>query len=379
MAKTAGQVSVGVAHHNYQTRVIYDDLHIPGVRYVDVKFKPFPYRLMNRGSSQLSLFTILSQSLGRMAGSADVDLYHSYNRILFNKNKPWVISFESLLPRTWFNKCINAPIFSILGRDECRAVLAMSENAKLHMIDRNHSHPKLVSVLEKTHIIHPGVHDFPELYRLHLERKIENEIHIAFIGNDFFRKGGTIAVSIIERLKKKYPLKFTVVSKMSKSVLEKKSIALSAPGNVDEWKSRIVNAGGTLLSDLPYHTVRGLLTQVDILLLPTLDDSFGFSIVEAMATGVVNVATRIRAIPEIITHGLDGLLIDVETTREGRLDLSKTAISDIENKMETILKDLLDNPDQLNEMSRNARRSYEKKFTRACLTKKLQAVYTSAI
>ncbi len=54
--------------------------------------------------------------------------------------------------------------------------------------------------------------------------------------------------------------------------------------------------------------VERLLPQADILLLPSEHEAFGLAALEAMACGVVPVATRTGGVGELITHGSDGYL-----------------------------------------------------------------------
>lgn len=58
--------------------------------------------------------------------------------------------------------------------------------------------------------------------------------------------------------------------------------------------------------------VRPYVRDMDVLVLPSRQEPFGRSIVEAMALGVPVVASRVGGIPEIITSGRDGFLVPVE-------------------------------------------------------------------
>jgi glycosyltransferase involved in cell wall biosynthesis len=51
-----------------------------------------------------------------------------------------------------------------------------------------------------------------------------------------------------------------------------------------------------------------------VLLLPSRLESFGLAALEAMACGVVPVATRVGGLPELIDHGRDGFLEEVGDT-----------------------------------------------------------------
>src|SRR5260370_4348376 len=54
--------------------------------------------------------------------------------------------------------------------------------------------------------------------------------------------------------------------------------------------------------------VERLIPLAHVLLMPSEMESFGLVALEAMACGVVPVATRVGGVPELITHGEDGLL-----------------------------------------------------------------------
>jgi glycosyltransferase involved in cell wall biosynthesis len=50
--------------------------------------------------------------------------------------------------------------------------------------------------------------------------------------------------------------------------------------------------------------------KADIYIGPSLYESFGASIIEAMTAGVPVVATRVGAVPELISEGQSGLVVD---------------------------------------------------------------------
>jgi glycosyltransferase involved in cell wall biosynthesis len=53
------------------------------------------------------------------------------------------------------------------------------------------------------------------------------------------------------------------------------------------------------------------LAIADVLLLPSQLESFGLAALEAMASEVVPVATRVGGVPEVIEHGITGFLGEV--------------------------------------------------------------------
>jgi len=58
----------------------------------------------------------------------------------------------------------------------------------------------------------------------------------------------------------------------------------------------------------PQEDVVPLLSVADLFLLPSLQESFGLAALEAMACGVPVVASRVGGLPEVITHGVSGML-----------------------------------------------------------------------
>ncbi len=54
----------------------------------------------------------------------------------------------------------------------------------------------------------------------------------------------------------------------------------------------------------------------DLFVLPSVDDGFGMALFEAMANGVASIATRNCGASELLTDGVDGLVIDAASTEQ---------------------------------------------------------------
>ncbi len=70
--------------------------------------------------------------------------------------------------------------------------------------------------------------------------------------------------------------------------------------------------------------VAGVLKAADLYLLPSQTESFGLSALEAMATGVPVVGTRVGGLPEVVEHGVTGFLGevgDVDGLARGAIEL----------------------------------------------------------
>lgn len=103
--------------------------------------------------------------------------------------------------------------------------------------------------------------------------------------------------------------------------------------------------------------VRPLLRDFDILVLPSLQEPFGRSIIEAMAIGTPVIASAVGGIPEIFTNERDGLLV---------------APNDPVGLAATICR-LLGSPDLRASLAARARLTVEQRFDVRHLTKEIEA------
>lgn len=78
------------------------------------------------------------------------------------------------------------------------------------------------------------------------------------------------------------------------------------------------------------------LSAMDVFVLPSRWEGMPGALVEAMAAGLSVVATNVGGVPEVVTHGVDGLLVppgdavamsDAITAASGRPDLGKAALA----------------------------------------------------
>jgi glycosyltransferase involved in cell wall biosynthesis len=99
--------------------------------------------------------------------------------------------------------------------------------------------------------------------------------------------------------------------------------------------------------------LRSLLARTSVFAFPTEIDTFGYAVLEAMAAGVPVVATGVHALPEIVEHGVTGLLVGgIEGTwPEGSVDPLAVA-----------LDELLADPERARRMGEAGRRRVLERF-----------------
>ena len=242
-----------------------------------------------------------------------VDLVHTFNSICNIKGN-WCATFESTIPRTkitkdrpWENtdqKFIpdqkTLVGLRLLAKRNCIALLALSESAyriQKYMLQQLESSVDKAAILNKMTVCHPPQKIFLETAEL--EKKyadISDKIYFLFIGNDFFRKGGAEMIDALSKYKKECNFHLTVVSSLSygdyasKSTIEEKKYYQQILEGSDwiTWYKHLAN-----------EDVIDLCLKSHVGLLPTLADTYGYSVLEMQACGCPVITSNVRAMPEI--------------------------------------------------------------------------------
>lgn len=109
--------------------------------------------------------------------------------------------------------------------------------------------------------------------------------------------------------------------------------------------------------------VADLIPQAHVLLLPSELEAFGLAALEAMACGVVPVATRAGGVPDLITHGVDGFM---------------EAVGDTESQAERVLE-LLRDEERFTAMSEAARHSAVTRFNSDAIIPQYERYYEAVL
>jgi glycosyltransferase involved in cell wall biosynthesis len=127
---------------------------------------------------------------------------------------------------------------------------------------------------------------------------------------------------------------------------------LEAQANALKLKEKIIFIGN--LSD-----VRSALKTMKVFVLPSRYESQGLAAMEAMAMGIPPVASNIAGIPALFSNGHEGFLAEAENAEifAGKI------------------LELLDNPDLMVKMGRNARKKALEKFSAARMTAEYAKLY----
>jgi len=153
------------------------------------------------------------------------------------------------------------------------------------------------------------------------DKSKSGELRVLFVGGDGLRKGIGYLAHALERLKSR-------------------SVVARVAGDLEVSEQAIVRLRQSmkLLGPVPRREARALFEWADVLVLPSVSDTFGLVVLEAMAAGVPVIASRNTCGPDVIREGVDGFVVPIRDPEA------------IASRLETLAIDRR----LLSEMSRNA-------------------------
>jgi glycosyltransferase involved in cell wall biosynthesis len=214
---------------------------------------------------------------------------------------------------------------------------------------------------EKIHVIYNGVdiNKFkprPDRAELRREFGLEEEKKIAlFVGRLYHRKGLEILLHSIPPVIQEFgDVKFAI----SGTGFKKKEQSLR-----DLAKELDIEDHVTFLGYVPDEKLPDLYSASDIFVLPAIYENFPFAILEAQATALPVISTKVGGIPEFLADNENGFLIDP---------------GDPEQLTQRILA-LLQDPKLAEEMGRRGRKLIEEKFSWRLITSQVIDLYNKLL
>jgi glycosyltransferase involved in cell wall biosynthesis len=308
------------------------------------------------------------------------------NKIPLATSKPWVVTFESALPRIFSGpEPLKRLLRQQLRRDDCLGLVAMSEWAKGMFQHVNAGWDRLPEMLAKLSVIHPSV----DLRRKHLRRLSRNQpIKVVFVGNNFARKGGVVALRLARKaLSSGLPIQVHIASAMNYSG--------GAHADHPDPKRYEEDLRGMELPNVTFHGVLAndrvleLMDQAHIQLLATLHDTYGFSVIEGYSTGLPAIATNVCALPEIVKRDRNGYVLELPTderNRWGQLEQVERGEGDcwptLDQAYDSLasqafesLVSIFDHPEQIEKLSQGAIDSAEEQHNPQQAARALEGIY----
>lgn len=332
------------------------------------------------------LFLPLSKARANLDGLAlyppfqGENLLHAFNRVPLNHPR-YVISFESHLPREFGLKersLAGRTMMRDISSNRCRRIIGLSHFAARNFLHQNRDAPELETLKRKLMVRYPNVivPDTEDLLAEALSAGAPDVLELTFVGSHFARKGGLTVLRFAEEAQKRgLPVHINIVSSMQMG-----AAVWTDPSNAEFFEPylRLLDLlNVTYYRRLPNAEVLALLAKSHFQLMPTFSDTFGYSIIEAMAQHTPMIATNVQAVPEMVVDGYTGLLLDLPTdetgywiapTYETRGDASYEAhfrdgIEALVEQLVARVSEVIGKPHLLLAMRKNARREAEDKFS----------------
>ena len=324
-----------------------------------------------------TVYARINSAFGVARNAKEYDVLFSRQRILLNKH-PWIVVHDGLFPffpQPHFPKALYRYLLETAAGDFCRAILSYSHHAAGLISRRNVGEKALETLLLKNRVVYPAVADLPRFAKENVTRDLAAPIHVLFVGTQFFIKAGHLLVDAFEHVKRRFPLRMTVVSSLSINDWTTRR----DPELVNQYRDKMRNLGIVHYDKLDNGDVRGLMGTADILALPSIDETFGLVLLEGMASGCATLSTGINAMPEIVENGVTGRIVPHEITSEGRMDRYHGYEDDLRESIKVTLEDMIKDFARLKEMKNAARQRYLSMFTPQRLKAELEETFRIAL
>jgi glycosyltransferase involved in cell wall biosynthesis len=245
------------------------------------------------------------------------DLTHSFNAVPVMTRRPFLVSYESFLPRFPDDhehtrlgglalRRLEERLRARLAHERCVACLAFSDYARRQFLHQARSSPYRDAIAAKTRVRYPVMP-----LRRSEPKAGSGELRLLFVAHRFMGKGGPALLRAHERLRAAgIPVTTTVVSELHWSPDD--YIGPGSPALVEREHRRLSGPGVVRVGNVPNARVLELMDATDYFVLPTFHDTFGYVALESLAGATPVIATATCALPEVVEHRVNGYLIDFE-------------------------------------------------------------------
>ena len=318
----------------------------------------------------------------------DIDVIHTFNRVCLHDRNRWVATFEKTFPEYFSEE--NRIDFRLMKKqlplilsDKCAALLPMSQwayNYEIWLLSQFASQEEISRIREKMSVLYPPQELLITLEEIKQKFANMQKVKFLYVGNQVKRKGGAEVLKVFQELYRKYP-DFSLV------------FIGSLDGNYNNFyldeKEKIEIQNIIQNADwLEYHEkvtneeVLKLAKQAHIGLLPSMGDTFGFSVLEMQACGCPVITTDRQALPEI-NNGQCGWLINTKDVQLSHGDdfghYTRNEVDTLSEYIRTQLKQIIidsfDNPKQLGEKANWAYCRVKKKHSTEMYETYLRNIY----
>jgi glycosyltransferase involved in cell wall biosynthesis len=324
----------------------------------------------------------------------NTDIIHLFNGVSYGK-KPWISTYETVLPR--FESTLGFPVWGkreihkdskktvlkaikAMASASCKKMIAISEFSYSMQKELLVEYPIYQDIiLSKTVVIHP-----PQILLSEKPKKVGNSdsIKYLFVGTSFFTKGGLEMLKAFKKaVQNGAKISLIIVSSLRMEYYaahEKKADMKYVKDFLAENKDWVKR-----YSYLPNKKVLSLMKESHVGILPTLSDTYGYSVLELQSSGCPVISTAVGALREINNNDI-GWMINVDTNKFGeatyiKLEEREKLKKSIENTLYKILMEIDSNKNSIEKKSILALAEIRKNHSLVEYSKKIENIYIEAV
>jgi glycosyltransferase involved in cell wall biosynthesis len=316
------------------------------------------------------------------------DLAHFVNKIPVALGKPWLVTFESTLPRMFPpSEPLRRHLRNQLASPGCLGIIAMSAWALASFKRNNAGWAGLEEVLAKAYVLQAAL---PTTWSAPRTLGKGETIRLIFVGNNFARKGGIVALRLASRaLAEGLPLQIHIVS--SKMIYSGSHTDHPDPARYQADLKHLDLPNVVFHGAMNNRQVLELMSTCHLNLLATLHDTYGFSVLEGFARGLPAMTTNICALPEFVFpapgQNANGIFLRLprderncwryveESRAPDYWDKLDQAFASMTDQALVHLRALVANPGRLEPLSRAAIASTKQRHNPVLLARALDVIY----
>ena len=328
---------VGVVAPNYGLEHVSYLMQLESYRHI--KIHRLPLHRLERGGTFWDKTPIVI--------GARVPLVHTFNMIPMT-GPPFVMTFEMEIPyylgrhRPWQH----AIGHRLMASDRCRGLLSFSDTAadlaRARFTDLGR--PEIAARIETFRGgVLPSLSDAPRSYS-----DGDTPLRLLFVGADGIRKGLAPLLDAVEALQNRGAnVELTVVS----SLVETSYVGGAYNPPVGELRARLERPWVHYKRSLPYADVRAAMGRHDLLMLPSLDETLGWVVIEAAMERMGTITTNAFALPELVDDTVTGRILKLPLGdnkrwaglfRSDRRKIFDDTLAGLQHGMEEALQKVLD-------------------------------------
>jgi glycosyltransferase involved in cell wall biosynthesis len=183
-------------------------------------------------------------------------------------------------------------------------------------------------------------------------RTIPNIPIILYTGRIGYVKGSLILIEAFGRLLKHFPHARLIIAGARHNSISEAT-----------WQATLEEAGVSSnfdqLGHVPFEELQQYYSKASIFVMPSYYETFGISVIEAMAHGLPVVATRAGALPELIQDGINGFTVETGNP----------------SALASAMQKILDDPQRALTMGKKGQERVKREYTPEVVATKLASFY----